>query len=258
MPRHAHRLGKEPGTIGINDHPDIDSKEVSRQLDAAANAQERFQLLYSVLRDRISVLVYPPGTQLSEEALANEFGISRSPLRKALQILEADGLLQSQQGIGTLVTDVDLDELEQVYQLRMELNELTGWLSPTKVDAALLEAFERMRQRAKDLRKAPDLQDFARLNIDFFHVFQRLSENRPLRDQAEKLFYQTCRIWLTLIPDADLHQEVGIFCDEIEEVARAVERRDLQAAALIRRAHLSMGFKRLQAKKAAEQAMSIG
>ncbi|WP_422376330.1 GntR family transcriptional regulator [Roseibium sp.] len=224
------------------------SAEVAVRLEQAANAQERFKILFSVLRDRISMLVYPPGTQLSEETLAAEFGISRSPLRKALQILEADGLLLSQQGVGTLVTDADLNELEEVYQLRMEFNELTGKLLPARVDETLLSLFGRMRQRAAALRQTPDLQDFARLNIDFFHAFQQLSANRPLRDLSEKLFYQTCRIWLTLIPDAELQQEIGIFCDEIEEISDAVAMQDLEAAALIRRAHLSMGFKRLRSK----------
>lgn len=224
------------------------SAEVAVRLEEAANAQERFKILFSVLRDRISMLVYPPGTQLSEETLAAEFGISRSPLRKALQILEADGLLRSQQGVGTLVTDVDLNELEEVYQLRMEFNELTGRLLPARIDETLLSLFGRMRQRAEALRQNPDLKDFARLNIDFFHAFQQLSENRPLRDLSEKLFYQTCRIWLTLIPDAELQQEIGIFCGEIEEISDAVAMQDLEAAALIRRAHLSMGFKRLRGK----------
>lgn len=170
-------------------------------------------------------------------------------MRKALQILEADGLLQSQQGVGTLVTDVDLDELDQVYQLRMELNELTGKLSPAVVDGVLLQAFGKIRLRADGLRQSPSRQGFARLNIDFFHIFQLLSENRPLHDVAEKLFYQTCRIWLTLIPDRDLVKEVEMFCDEVDEITNAVATDDVRAAALIRRAHLSMGFRRLQRHK---------
>jgi len=221
--------------------------DVATRLERAANAQDRFQIMYSVLRERICTLVYPPGTQLGEEAIAAEFGVSRSPLRKALQVLEADGLLQSQQGIGTLVTDVDLEELAQVYQLRLEFNEMTGRLSPAVVDEDLVRTFEAVRERAAALRKAPDRQGFARLNIDFFHVFQLLSENLPLREQSEKLFYRTCRIWLTQIPADRLNDEILIFCKEIEQIADAVSCGDVHAAALIRRAHLSMGFKRLEA-----------
>lgn len=216
------------------------------RLANAASAQERFQIMYFELRDRICMLEYRPGTQLSEETIAEEFGVSRSPLRKALQVLEADGLLQSQQGVGTLVTDIDIDELEQVYQLRMELNELTGKLSPCTDTAGLNSIFLDMRSRAEQLRAAPDAQKFARLNIDFFHAFQKLTDNQPLRDISDKLFYQTCRIWLQLIPTMDLSSEVDVFCSEIEDIADAVILGDLQAAALTRRAHLSMGFIRLK------------
>ncbi|GAB2188076.1 GntR family transcriptional regulator [Roseibium sp. LAB1] len=234
------------------------SADVADLLNRASNAQERFQIMYSVLRDRICMLVYPPGTQLSEEALATEFGVSRSPLRKALQILEADGLLLSQQGVGTLVTEVDLQELAQVYELRLELNELTGRLCPRTLDPDLEVLFNNLKIRAERLRTRPDRTVFARLNIDFFHAFLQLTLNVPLREVSEKLFYKTCRIWLTLIRDEDLSAEVAIFCSEIEEIADAVRLGDFQAAALIRRAHLSMGFNRLKATRHATANQQAG
>jgi len=61
----------------------------------------RNQMLYSQLRDRICLLDYPPDTRLSEEALAKEFGISRTPLRRVLARLEDEGLVQSVHGVGT-------------------------------------------------------------------------------------------------------------------------------------------------------------
>ncbi len=224
-----------------------DPAGIASRLENAGSSQKRFEIMYSTLRDRISMLVYPPAMQLSEEVLAAEFGVSRSPLRKALKILEADGLLRSQQGVGTLVTDVDLDALAQVYQLRMELNELTGRLSPCELDGDLRNRFETMRGRALELREIPDIQAFARLNIDFFHVFQDLTLNQPLRSVSERLFYQTSRIWLTHIPEQDLAEEVSVFCGEILEICDAIGVGDIHAAALIRRAHLSMGYTRLKA-----------
>lgn len=227
----------------------VASADVALQLDRASSAQERFRIMYEVLRDRICMLVYAPGTQLGEEALAAEFGVSRSPLRKVLQNLEADGLLLSQQGIGTLVTDIDVDELEQVYQLRMELNELTGRLAPASIDARLRALFEEMHKRSVALRGEPARESFARLNIDFFHAFQQLTENQPLKEVSERLFYQTCRIWLKMIPSMTLENEVDIFCREIEEICSAVALGDVLAAAMIRKAHLSMGFTRLRSHR---------
>ena len=140
-----------------------------------------------------------------------------------------------------------LEELEQVYRLRMELNELTGCLSPAVVDSRLLSVFSNMRRRANDLRDTPGREAFARLNIDFFHAFQELTGNQPLKDVSERLFYQTFRIWLKLIPSMDLAKEVDIFCREIEDICSAVALGDVLAAALTRKAHLSMGFTRLKA-----------
>jgi DNA-binding GntR family transcriptional regulator len=217
----------------------------AERLARAANSQERFEIMYSTLRDRICLLTYPPGMQLSEEALAQEFGVSRSPLRKALKILEADGLIQSRQGVGTLVTDVDIEELSQVYQLRMELSEMTARLLPSELDGELRGKFEAMYRRAGELVETPSFQGFARLNIDFFHCFQLLSGNRPLQEVSERLFYLTCRIWLRLVGPEKLSQEIGIFCGEIFDITEAIRLGDVKAAALIRRAHLSMSYTRL-------------
>ena len=51
-------------------------------------ARDRFERLHAELRDRICLLEYAPGTRLSEEALAAEFGVSRTPLRRVLGRLE--------------------------------------------------------------------------------------------------------------------------------------------------------------------------
>src|SRR3954466_8788246 len=94
------------------------------------SVRERFERIYSILRDRICLLDYAPGSHLSEEELAQEFEVSRTPVRRVLARLEAAGLVPSVHGVGTMVTDVDIEELQQVYHLRLELALLIGKLSP--------------------------------------------------------------------------------------------------------------------------------
>src|SRR5690606_38977516 len=55
-------------------------------------ARERFERIYRILRNRICLLEYPPGARLSEEELAEEFRISRTPVRRVLARLESEGL----------------------------------------------------------------------------------------------------------------------------------------------------------------------
>ncbi|MEO8530060.1 MAG: GntR family transcriptional regulator, partial [Deltaproteobacteria bacterium] len=74
--------------------------------DSAPNigVRQRFERLYREIRLRICMLDYPPGMRLSEEAMAREFGVSRTPLRRVLGRLETEGLVQSVHGVGTMVT----------------------------------------------------------------------------------------------------------------------------------------------------------
>ncbi|MCB2130424.1 MAG: GntR family transcriptional regulator [Rhodobacteraceae bacterium] len=217
--------------------------------DRPESARDRFDRIHAELRDRICLLDYAPGTRLAEDALATEFGVSRTPLRRVLGRLEAEGLLQSVHGVGTFVTDVEMGALLQTYALRLELCGLIGQLEPVLPDAALWARFEASRARAEALAGNPDPRDFALLNIEFFMARLALSGNAPLREISERLYLQTARIWLKSVfaGQIDLAAEVEVFRREIKDVLDALHIGDLRAAALIQRAHLSMSFERLRA-----------
>mgnify|MGYP001332605917 CR=1 FL=1 len=212
------------------------------------SARNRFERMHDQIRTRIVLLDYAPGERLSEEALAAEFGISRTPLRRVLARLESEGLLQSVHGVGTFVTDVDIAELAQTYRLRLELAELTGKLDSVPPDEALWGAFDALCARSKALIAAPDPRRFAQLNMDFFLALLRLTSNEPLREISERLYFQTTRIWLKSVFASliDLTDEVLVFDREIEDILRALRIGDLHAAALIQRAHISMSFERMR------------
>ncbi|MCV2869068.1 GntR family transcriptional regulator [Defluviimonas sp. WL0002] len=204
--------------------------------------------MHHEIRNRICLLDYAPGTRLSEEALAAEFGTSRTPLRRVLVRLEGEGLVQSVHGVGTFVTDVEIEELAQTYRLRLELAELTGKLDPVAPDAALWEHFRDLADRSHALVADPDPRRFAQLNVDFFLALLCLTANEPLREVCERLYFQTTRIWLKSVfaSTIDLIDEVDVFCREVDDILRALRIGDLHAAALIQRAHISMSFERMR------------
>ncbi|CUH78087.1 GntR family transcriptional regulator [Tropicibacter naphthalenivorans] len=210
-------------------------------------ASDRFTRLYSALRERICLLDAPPGTKLSEEALAAEFGTSRTPLRRVLARLEDEGLVESRHGVGTLVTDVDAEELRQVYALRLELTHLAGVLSPAPITDETRAQLEDFVQRADALAAAPTPRGFAQLNMDYHAFGLSLTGNVALREASERLYFRTARIWLQSIPRMDLASECAIFLDELHQTRTALAANDPQAAALIRRAHISMSMNRLYA-----------
>ena len=214
-------------------------------------AAERFQRLYHALRERICLLDYPPGTRLSEEALAQEFGTSRTPLRRVLARLEDEGLVESRHGVGTLVTDVDPGRMEQVYALRLELAQLVGRLDPVPVTQTHRDALAAFVADAGALVDAPEARGFATLNMAYFAFGLSLTKNAALREVSERLYYLTARIWLQAIDRMDLAAECALFLDEIRQTQTALQAGDTQAAALIRRAHISMSARRLSATRSA-------
>ena len=92
------------------------------------------------------------GLVLSEEQLALEFGVSRTPIRRVLSRLEAEGLVESRHGMGTVVTDPDLETLRQIYALRMRIAELIGELDPLPRAESDLERIRSVLRRVDDLR----------------------------------------------------------------------------------------------------------
>lgn len=208
-------------------------------------ARERFERIYRMLRDRICLLDYPPGTRLSEEELAEEFRISRTPIRRVLARLESEGLIEARHGVGTIVTDIEIEELAQVYHLRLELAVLVGRLQPLPRSTADLDRIRALIARFEALPAEPDERAYARLNMDFFSEISAMTGNQPLRAISERLYFQTSRIVLKLMPRLNLAEEFKAFRREMDDILAAMEIGDLESVGHLRRSHISMSFQRM-------------
>ncbi|TMV93214.1 GntR family transcriptional regulator [Thioclava sp. BHET1] len=214
----------------------------------APRARARIDTIHDAIRSRICLLDYHPGQKLSETELAAEFGISRTPLRRVLARLEDEGLLESVQGVGTFVTDVDYDELTQVYKLRKELVLLQTSLDVVPPGPALIAKVRGLLTRAEALQSTPSAKAFAQLDHDMFLTLLELTENQPLRAMSERLYFRSTRIWLLQVTASqiDLMQELHIYAREVTDILGALEAGDLDAVGHIRRGHISLSFSRMR------------
>lgn len=78
-------------------------------------------LVLAALREAIHESVLPPGARLRQEELSAVFATSRIPVREALRLLEYEGFVTSEPRRGFVVTELDADQLEEVYELRCVL-----------------------------------------------------------------------------------------------------------------------------------------
>ena len=216
---------------------DLDDKPKSQ-------ARERFDAIYVALRDRICLLDYAPGARLGEEDLAQEFGVSRTPLRRVLSRLESEGLLETRQGVGTFVTTFDMEGLRATYRLRLELASLIGRLDPLPPTPESLTRIRAMIARLEAM-SGPDPRNMAQLFLDFYQETHALIGNPPLREITERLYFLTHRIYLTLMPRMDHEAEAEVFRREMAETLAAMEIGDTEAVGLIRRTHISLCLRRM-------------
>ena len=204
-----------------------------------------FQELYQEIRERICLLRYPPGTVLREEALASEFGVSRTPIRRVLHRLEYDGLVDINQRAGAIVTTVDIKSLKEVYALRLKLIELMGDLSAARVPQKTIATLEALLEACRKMRDQYEPEGLARL-YEAFHVeMLNVIGNQSLRQISDQLFHQTARVWLQLLPDLNWTEEVDLMCDEIGRVIEGLRAADMQAVAQVRREHMAMLLRRI-------------
>jgi DNA-binding GntR family transcriptional regulator len=208
-------------------------------LEGQSKSTFRYKAIYHEIRDRICLLQYPPGMMLSENQLAGEFGVSRTPIRRVLQRLEFEGLVVSKQGVGTLVTIVDLQYLKEVYALRLRLSQLAGELSPLRPTGEKIGALEGLLKQVEKMQAQNDPPELARLYNAFQDEMTQLIGNRPLREISERLFHQTARVWLQILPELDWEDEVHYICEEISAVVTALRAGDMKSAARIRRDHMA-------------------
>jgi DNA-binding GntR family transcriptional regulator len=201
--------------------------------------------IYEEILERICLLHYPPGALISENALASEYGVSRTVMRRILWKLEQDGLLNISKGSGAVVTAVDIKSLKEVYAVRQKLIELVGEWRPARNTDDVITNLETLLQQTRQMREQYDPVKLAQLYYDFHREMLKTIRNSFLREITDKLYHRTARVWLQLLPDLDWEEEVDVMSDEIRDVIEALHRKDMGTVAQVRREHMTMLLQRI-------------
>lgn len=208
-------------------------------------SRERSERIFRIIRERICLLQYPPGSSLRERDLAEEFDVSRTPIRTVLQRLEFGGLTYSRQGHGTIVTEIEYDLLREIYLVRMKLAEMFG-VSASLENADEVHAdFQELLAACVMIAGKQDLRIFARINIGLHSALQKLIANQVLKNQLDTLFYQTVRLWFFILSSIDWGYEIEEIKCEILELERFLSAGDLESMGYVRRNHLSLVVRQL-------------
>ncbi|NQU58478.1 MAG: GntR family transcriptional regulator, partial [Rhodospirillales bacterium] len=155
--------------------------------------------IHEILRDRICLLQYRPGTIIREGELALEFDVSRTPIREILQKLGFAGLVEVRNGVGTIVSERTFDEIKQIYQMRLRLASLIGELTPNDCQPEDIAIIEALLERAQAVVKKFDARKYWQINHEAHFAIGRLIGNAPLSEMWDRYYFQVASFWYQVI-----------------------------------------------------------
>lgn len=201
--------------------------------------------IHRVLRDRICLLHYRPGELLGEVELAEQFKVSRTPVRQALQRLDYEGLVEIKTGVGTLVTDLDSRQFREIYALRLRLSEMIGDFGETDRCSKALEDIQTLIPRLLALYNTRDFERFWQINHELHFTINGLIANEAMREIHDRLYFLAARVWYSFV-DRMWEVELQFLRNELEDLSRALRAGDLRAVGFVQRNYISYGLSRVE------------
>ena len=191
---------------------------------------------HALILDAIDQGVYRPGDRLVESELADRLGVSRTPVREALQRLETQAVL-TRDGRSLIVASLGHDEMAELYAVRTELEALAARLAAQHAAKEEVSVLAAMVEEDHGLLGDP--QALARANRRFHAQIHRASHNRYLLQQLG-MVHRTMALMATTSLAAEGRGAAAL--REHAAIVDAIAARDGARAAEALRAHLSTAF----------------
>lgn len=194
--------------------------------------------VYEVLRDRLATGAWPPGTRLSDNAIAQELSISRTPVRESLLRLEAEGFLTADHHRGFFVPELTATDVEQIYPILWTLE----GLALRQGHAAGRLSVEELKRRNQVLAAAAKAVDRLEADRAFHEVLTGAADNDRLQTMLASQRTALARYELAFMAETpDLSDSVR----EHAELVRALEAGDIDRAGVILESHWQRGMRAL-------------
>jgi DNA-binding GntR family transcriptional regulator len=177
-----------------------------------------------------------PGAWIDELRLADEYGISRTPLREAIKVLAAEGLVTMKMHRGAYVTEVNAKDLRDVFHLMAVLEADAAGTVATSATAAQLQALEALHQQLEKATK--DRVKFFQINEAFHVKLLEIADNK-WRDQMVADLRKVMKLnrAQSLLKAGRIEESLA----EHAAIMAALKKRDAAAAQAAMRAHIESG-----------------
>ena len=215
------------------------------QQAAETEPKSTVETIQTEILQRICFLDYQPGDQLKEAELAAEFGVSRTPVRDAISRISHLGLVETRNGVGTVVVALTAAKIRHAYDMRLELAALIGTMSPCAITDADRHAGRELLQNAQALSHDFDPRRYVEVNHRLHRLIASLIGNSALKSFWWQTYYQAASTWYRV--GNQMGPEVALaLVAELEDINTALENNDTAAVGFIQRTHIGYGYQRIK------------
>ena len=191
---------------------------------------------YTLILEAIDTGLYRPGDRLVESELADRLGVSRTPVREALQRLETQSLL-ARDGRSLIVASLDHNQMAELYVVRAELEGLAAKLAAKHATPEEKRVLQEMVDEDRKIVNDPNA--LARANRRFHKQIHLASHNRFLVQQLD-LLHRSMALMATTSLAAEGRGMVAM--QEHQNIVDAIAAGDQDGAFEALRQHISVAF----------------
>jgi len=145
------------------------------------------ELVYEELRNHIITGDLKPGSRIMEVELADDMGVSRTPVREAIRQLEKEGLLVIEPRKGIYVTGISTKDMEDVLEVRENLEGLAAYLAAQRITDEEKEMFREAKEGFKQAVACGNVGEMIEYDAKFHRIMVDASKNNHLVQMVELL-----------------------------------------------------------------------
>lgn len=194
-------------------------------------------VVFETLRDAIIRQVLKPGERLMEIQLADEMGVSRTPVREAIRKLELEGLVVMVPRKGAYVAGVSMKDIHEVYEVRSALEMLAVTLAAERITDEELDALERqvLRESEEESKKDGSLDNIIYIDSSFHDIIYQAAHNQRLVQFVNILQEQLQRFRAASLARPGRSKTA---LEEHKKIVEALSERNGELAARLAREHI--------------------
>lgn len=192
--------------------------------------------VFNTLREKILKGVYKPGERLMEIHLADQLGVSRTPIREAIRMLELEGLVKMVPRKGAQVAKISKEDLQDVLEVRKALDTLSVKLACERITEDEIKLLNNAEREFEKALASKDVREIAEADVAFHDVIHAATKNGRLKSMISNLAERIYRYRFEYIKQQSDGGKTLML--EHREIMRCIESRDVESAVKATEIHI--------------------